>query len=155
MKNLWPDFGDINDGLSPKDILKIQANNLRSATKGLIKGVINSSQIGGQQMNFNELGGRNSFVHTFSIYSSRLDYSFNLLSLTHETIKIYPCSIESEISKVEENVDSEEKLEQVLKKIFNHKEVTIAIRSLILQSRSENEEPIDSKTSVAIDDLPF
>lgn len=153
MKNLWPDFKSFGDTQTPKDVLLTQAENLNIATNGLIQGTIKSREVrlGTKIEESNEVENDN-FIHIFNVFAPRLKYSFNLLTVRHQTIKIYPCNVSAELADTKSVADSEKDLEEILEKIFKHPEVFMAIESLILQSKAERENEIQA---AADDDLPF
>ena len=159
MENLWPKFGSVKGGITPREILQIQAENLNSNTKGLIKGNIDSIHLQEDvQIPFfddpDEYIMEDTFYHKFNIHSPKLKYSFSLLSLRHATISLYPCKMISEVSKVNTIIEDENQLIETLKTIFNNEQVLNSINSLILQSKSYLKKIVVPKEEIE-DDLPF
>ena len=146
MNNLWPDFDELDDILTPKDILSIQAGNLNTQTKGLLQGIIKTTPMKSNIRVFGIDFPGDSFWHRLIINSPKLNYSFDLLSVLHETIRIYPCYLVSDIANTSLECGSREILEVELKKLFYNADVANAVRSLFLQSRKETHDD---------DDLPF
>lgn len=155
MKNLWPSLGDLDDKLTPKNILEIQAENLNDITNGLLRGSIVSNFIQvGDRIDSEEFADKDTFFHIFNIYAPRLKYSFNLLSLSHEAMRLYPCSLHSAFSNINKNISDEENLTKELANIFSNENVMHAIKALMLQSKEKKKEKEKDDLGFA-DDLPF
>lgn len=137
MQNLWPELEMLitDKVISPKNVLRVQAENLNQMTKGLLIGQLTTNK-----NKVDTVGNfETHFQHQFNIFSPALSYSFNLLTIEHPPIYIYPCKVNSELSDVDAPASSAKELEQILEAIFKHEKVIQALRSLILQSQEEQE----------------
>ena len=149
MKSLWPKFENLDQILTPKDILRVQAEFLNQSTSNTLLGIVKTVKFTPDDFDLTDF--EFLFSHTLEISAIKLNYSFTLLQITHNALEIYPCRLICALASVDQECKSEEDLESELSKVLNLPKVFSAVQSLILQSKNE-EIPEPEKTG---DDLPF
>lgn len=75
------------------------------------------------------------FHHSFRVLVPKLDYSFVLLTLTHETFTLKPFKVYSHIDHVLRNGNSIDDLENILKEIIKSPKVANSLSNLLLQAK--------------------
>lgn len=134
MENLWNKSIINKSELTPKEVLAVQANYLIEMTGGKLVGTIQTtSAFPYLNDDVNEFSSE-CFIHSFKISAPHLGYSFTLLRLVHETIKVKPYQVYSNLTEKKFTGNSIDDLEPILMEIINSKEVTNALSSLIAQS---------------------
>ncbi len=122
--NLWPEFSLDEVIRTPKMILNEQAEFLAKGTKNLLTGKIKSY--------VNEY---DVITHEFNIVVPNLNgYQYKLFTVTHESVLIYPCTLEENDREWTEIEDENEFLD-ILKNIFNSADTKRIIQSLVSQSK--------------------
>jgi hypothetical protein len=137
MENLW-NVDIINKKEpTPKEILAIQANFLDEMTNGKLVASIRTVSahpfLDKDASEFND----ECFIHSFHIKVPSLDYTFTLLRLVHETIRVKPFQLYSNLTDKKYISDDIKELEKILKEIFGSKEVTGALTNLLSQAQGE------------------
>ncbi|UBZ15256.1 hypothetical protein LDL77_05965 [Flagellimonas marinaquae] len=135
-KSLWPNNIEQNAHKStPKEFLSEQIGFLTEATKRKLQGTLSSvSAHSSTRKETNEDFEGEIFIHSMKITSPSLGYSFTLLRLAHQTLKIYPFAVYSNLTDKKYKGNNLEDLENILSEIFNSKEVVDALNSLASQS---------------------
>jgi hypothetical protein len=123
--SLWPD--DIKTTvLTPLAILRVQANALASATKGLLEAGVNSVTSGEQ------------LQHHLDIVAPALDYTHRIVTVTHHKTLVYPALIRAQVSLsgqiLEENAAADEELMALLHQVLASPYVRSILSSLIARS---------------------
>jgi hypothetical protein len=120
---LWPDLMPNNTVLSPKEILKQQAAELGKKTKNLLTADITSSVT-------RDILETDHVLLTFRIEAPLLNYWFDLFTVKHDILRIYPVFINNS-----EKASDEEEFKTLLKKLFSKPETIAKLQSLIAQSK--------------------
>ncbi len=144
MENLWPNnINQVTHKITPKEFLNEQINFLSKATNGKLQGTLSSfSTNSSNDIETEKDFTGEIFIHSMKIVSPSLGYSFTLLRVAHQTIKIFPISIFSNLTDKKYSVKDLDEFGNVLKEIFSSAEVVEAISSIASQSSP-------------IEDLPF
>ncbi len=120
---LWPDLMPNNTVLSPKEILRQQAAELGKKTKNLLTADITSSVT-------RDILETDHVLLTFRIEAPLLNYWFDLFTVKHDILRIYPVFINNS-----EKASDEEEFKTLLKKLFSKPETIAKLQSLIAQSK--------------------
>ncbi len=120
---LWPDLMPNNTVLSPKEILKQQAAELGKKTKNLLTADITSSVT-------RDILETDHVLLTFRIEAPLLNYWFDLFTVKHDILRIYPVFVNGS-----EKASDEEEFKILLKKLFSKPETIAKLQSLIAQSK--------------------
>ncbi len=127
-ENLWPQFSLDELPRTPKIILNEQAEFLAEGTKNLLTAKI---KVRPSPFVFDEVD------YDFEIVAPNLGgYKYQLLKISQSTLSMYPCRLEVEGNFHE--IESEQKLLEKLKDIFNSEKIKNIIKSLIAQSIEDN-----------------
>lgn len=139
-KNLWPDNFLQDNSLTPKEIIKQQANFLTKLTKGVVFAELAEGSILDKRISI----ANKSFNFEFNIRGSFLsEYKFRAFSISHDII-YYPCylwldpDIYKEFNVGEPRlikVDNEEALLSLLDTILNSKKIVLVVNSIYKLSK--------------------
>lgn len=139
MKNLWPDKINESGVVTPRQILHYQSEKLTEITNLVLQGSISSRSIQPSLLSYQfdtaRMFTKEVFRHRFRISAARLDYSFTLLTLVHETLKPFPFEVLFDLDDKIYRGDSPEDLEAILAEIFGSETVQKAFSSLLDQSK--------------------
>lgn len=143
MKSLWPSKIEKEEHqITPKEFLSAQIDFLSKATNGKLQGGLRSVSAWSQHdESTNEDFTGEIFIHSMKINSPSLGYSFTMLRLAHQTLKVFPFALYSNLTSKKYKGNSIEDLETSLKEIFSSQEVVEAITSLSSQSEKPEELP--------------
>ena len=135
--SLWPD--SINASvLTPLAILRIQANALGKATKGLLEARVHSVRSG------------ESVQHQVDVIAKALDYTHRILSVTHNATLVYPAQVKAQVDVtgeiLEQTAAHDEALIGVVKEVLRSEYVTSVVSSLIARSNEQKETEAESAT---------
>lgn len=122
-RDLWPDDLADTSVVAPVAILREQAALLAKKTKGLIEGRIQTNTAG---------TGRN-FLHHFFLVAPPLDnYTYHLLTVSHE-MTLYPVTVMYVPTRENESVESEDAFVALLATSFRRPETRRVIEALLVQ----------------------
>lgn len=134
MENLWNKDFISKKEKTPKEILSIQAKFLEEMTNGKVLATIKTATayplLDKDASEFSE----QCFVHSFYINIPSLDYSLTLLRLVHETIRLNPFQVYSNLTDKKYHGDDINELEGILKDIFGSPQVSEALKNLLAQA---------------------
>lgn len=127
-KNLWGNLDDIEPQRTPTTVLKEQASELTEATKGVLRGSVESGMRYGR------------FAASLAVVAPALnDYEFTVAEVSHN-LDLYPARLVADWDKGQREAGvecgSEAELEEALAQILTSERVRKAITSLIAQSKS-------------------
>jgi hypothetical protein len=123
-RDLWPaDISVLPELRTPVTILREQASILGEKTNNIVEAEVRSQ------------GDKNSqFIHSFFLLAPALDnYRYQLFTATHK-VELYPITIN--FFQTQFQASNEEKLIEILTKIFADEKTKKVIQALIAQSRS-------------------
>lgn len=134
--NLW---GDImpKETNSPKKILEEQANILSQITNNKLKGEIRTSPCSyfDKPLFVHLTNDKSDFIiHSLYINAPIVNYSFELLNVTHALLYLYPVVIRTPNTNEEIQCDNEATFITQLTSIMQNKDNRKIIQSLIIQS---------------------
>lgn len=143
MKNLWPtSIEEQEHKITPKEFLASQIEFLTKATNGKLQGTLRSTNAyPSLEPSVKDDFSGEVFIHSMKVNSPSLGYSFTLLRLAHNTLKVYPFAVYSNLNDRKYLGNSIEDLEGFLTEIFSSKEVVDAINSLSSQSEKPEQLP--------------
>lgn len=137
MENLWDKISIEKTQPTPKEAILTQAAFLSDMTNGKLIGSIKTTT-GTPFLNpETDEFGTECFIHTFRVNAPTLGYTFTLLKLVHEIMKVYPFKIVSSLEGSEYKGIDYQELNDDLKAIFTSPAVTESIKSLLSQSQLE------------------
>ncbi len=141
MENLWPKtFTDVNINEPPKDMLEQQAKFLETVTEGQVYAEVLEIESFDSSQRYLQ----HDFVYSFYIRAKYIEkYSYRVFLFYHD-IPFFPVvfllddDIDQELgieTSKERKVNSFEKLNELLKHVFNSKKVKEIVGSLIRLSK--------------------
>lgn len=153
--NLWGNLDDVMEEINnPKDILEEQAKILAESLNGLVEGRVNRAVLNKGWTDFYQgIEQEYDFSYNFDILSDYVEkYSYNMMTIAYG-IRMYPVAVSVSAAIIQElqadyNVydddtvvaDDEEMFKDILKRIFNSKEVRQVLRGLHSIAARECEE---------------
>jgi hypothetical protein len=121
--DLWPkELIETESRVTPFTILKQQAATLSNRTSGLIEAAV-----------VHRTDDEGDFWYSFRLVAPALSYSYELFSVWHEPITLYPVHCTFLREKVD--CDTEEEFLTWLKDVFSSHETKRVINGLLIQAR--------------------
>ena len=168
-EDLWGELPDPATIEIPEDILNRQAAFLSEKTKGMLVGEVRRVDSSSEYSGY---GSRRSFDQriewALEIRVPRMDnYTYQLLTATHDIIRLYPVRVASTHMQEDVECNSTEEFKSTLKLTFRNEETQRVLQSLFahatdprsrLRERREQqrrEEPASTTASPTDDDIPF
>jgi len=129
--NLWGDVIESGPLRQPVTILREQASILTRLTKGVLQGEVKSNVVSGHAgIDFN------------IVVPALNDYSYNLLTVTHDLLKFYPLMLMTLPDYEKQSARDEGEFMAILASILGSKDTHTLIQSLLAQSGSVEEAPL-------------
>ena len=135
MEDLWPDF-EFESSMTPKEILLTQADFLSKKTSGVLIGEVHTCEPNDYLLyhalkcpSVSNPDLNKPIGHVLYIRAPFFnDYRFEILSITHYLLNMYPLQLNNVLNNCYYTIDSEEYLMKKLSEIFASKEKTEFIR---------------------------
>lgn len=132
MESLWPKLESLTINL-PINILKEQVNHFNSQMGGRLNCVLEK-----EVYTRRVIGAGYDFTATIYISSPSLPgYRLQLIDVDYSVTKAYPCTVfncmDDIPSLLGDTADNSDKFKDILKKIFNSKDVINTLQNLIAQ----------------------
>lgn len=126
--DFWPDIAAARPRVTPLSLMKQQAALLGKHTSNLLEGDVSSNVYNGR------------LVHRFRISVPTLDYSYELFTISHDVVALYPVRIESSKTyyhgKSQLTIESEDAFMDWLKTVLSSDETKRVLGSLLAQIES-------------------
>jgi len=124
-EDLWGELPNADSTVKPSTLLREQASLLASKTSNVLEGVVNEFNTGTTSV----LG------FSFLIRCPAMDnYTFQVLSLTHDLLNIFPVSVRDKVGAARYEATDENELRRILKEIFTSNEVRRIIAALLREA---------------------
>ena len=125
LPDLWPeDFGGDENLITPSTILKQAAAQLGNRTQQLVTADATTSMKG------------NRFIHSFWIEVPSLSYRYKLFEVEHDVNGFYPLQTDEWVDYRKIELQSQDELQEFLKKMFASDKTKKLIDTLLKQVRS-------------------
>ena len=142
MEDLWPDF-EFESSMTPKEILLTQADFLSKKTSGVLIGEVHTCEPNDYLLyhalkcpSVSNPDLNKPIGHVLYIRAPFFnDYRFEILSITHYLLNMYPLQLNNVLNNCYYTIDSEEYLMIKLSEIFASKDVLSILNSLLIQSK--------------------
>ncbi len=142
MEDLWPDF-EFESSMTPKEILLTQADFLSKKTSGVLIGEVHTCEPNDYLLyhalkcpSVSNPDLNKPIGHVLYIRAPFFnDYRFEILSITHYLLNMYPLQLNNMLNNCYDTIDSEEHLMKKLSEIFASKDVLSILNSLLIQSK--------------------